>query len=87
MANVDAADEVRFQSLEWWFYGGIGLLWLLGHLLLFCCGDTALFRSSWLSLAKMEVGKVGPFRVIGDTTFANGRWTARVEQLNVDAGR
>ena len=46
VANVDAADELRFQSLEWWFYGGIGLLWLLRHLLLFCCGDTALFRSA-----------------------------------------
>ena len=30
------------------------------NITLMMCGHTALFRSSWASLAKMEVDKIGP---------------------------
>ena len=65
VANLDLAEaadeEARFVFIEQCFYFGLGAIWVLGHLLLMTCGHTALFRSSWASLAKMEVDKIGPW--------------------------
>ena len=35
--------------------GQVGAVWLLSHAMLLLLGNTSLFRSSWLSLAEMEV--------------------------------
>ena len=83
MAHLNLEDLERTMMLERKFYGGVGVVWLLSHAMLLLLGNTSVFRSSWLSLAEMEVRKEKAFEVIGDAKLCNGQWTPKIERLTV----
>ena len=68
-AIVAHAEPALASLIERWFFGVCGAVWVLLHGLVVACGDTGLLRVSWLSLARMEVGKLKPYEQWGGEDF------------------